>query len=150
MKTLPVYFYVQKLAPYSVDGGIIPFEKTLLNIGGAMNTTAGIFTAPQNGVYSFHFSGIAYYPSYGVRVNVVFSLLRNGNIVGSSSTSSNDDDAYYTHTVHSTIELRKGDTVAMSIQNLNGGAYLYDDNTNIRHTHFTGHLLHEKVATSMN
>jgi C1q-related factor len=46
VKSSPVYFYVQRNASYSLNGTTIPFNIERLNVGGGMNITSGIFTAP--------------------------------------------------------------------------------------------------------
>jgi len=52
-----VHFFVQRNRPWSNEGAI-PFQIEKLNIGGAIDVSTGIFTAPQDGVYHFSFSGM--------------------------------------------------------------------------------------------
>ena len=58
VKSSPVYFYVQRDQPYTLRGTTIPFNIELLNVGGGMNISSGIFTAPKSGIYFFSFTGI--------------------------------------------------------------------------------------------
>ena len=54
-----VHFFVQRdRATQANTEGVIPFQIEKLNIGGAINTSTGIFTVPKNGVYHFSFSGM--------------------------------------------------------------------------------------------
>ena len=41
----------------------IPFELDKVNIGGVMNSSSGVFTAPRNGRYFFSLSGVAKFAS---------------------------------------------------------------------------------------
>ena len=145
MKSLPVYFYAQKNAPHKVQGSRIPFELTRLNVGGAMNPSTGIFTAPRNGIYSFHFSGIAHYPPSSSMSIVRVALMLNGDIIGRSASDTNDNAAYFTHSLHSTLELKTGDKVWLNLDYVQSGAYWHDSHRH--YTHFTGYLLQENMAT---
>ena len=109
-----------------------------------MDATSGIFTAPRDGIYSFHFSGVAYYPQSERRSDVVLSLFLNGYAVGSSDTDIGPSThlSYHTHSLHSTLELKTGDQVWLSIGVLPTGGFLFDNTSH--YTHFTGHLLQEK------
>ena len=53
VKSSPVYFYVQRNTNFETKGTPIPFDVEILNVGGAMNSTSGKFTAPRNGT-NFH------------------------------------------------------------------------------------------------
>jgi hypothetical protein len=63
VKSSPVYFHVQRNASYSLNGTTIPFQIERLNVGGGMNITSGIFTAPKSGIYFFSFTGLKPTPS---------------------------------------------------------------------------------------
>jgi len=41
----------------SPNAGVINFNEMILNTGNALNLISGVFTAPVNGTYSFHFTG---------------------------------------------------------------------------------------------
>ena len=46
-----IYFYVQRYGILQVaKDGVIRFNKERLNIGGAMNISTGVFTAPKAGI----------------------------------------------------------------------------------------------------
>ena len=148
VKSTPVYFYVQKNMS-QLALGVVPFELTRLNIGGAIDVGSGIFTAPRDGVYSFQFSAVAYYPASSSRSDVMFSLIMNDNEIGRSLVASNDDSSVYTHSLQSTLDLKMGDRVWINLHYVSPGAYLCED-AGSHYTHFTGHLWQEKVASSYN
>lgn len=112
-----------------------------------MNASSGIFTAPRNGIYAFHLSGIFYYPTSTSRVDAYLSLMVNGDQIGRTAVHSHDDNSYYLHSLHSTLELRAGDEVWINIPYLSSGASLHDDFQ--RYTQFTGFLLQEKLNNNM-
>ena len=56
MKSLPVYFYVQKKFNLTKLNTRVPFEIERVNVGAAMNITTGTFTAPCTGHYFFSFN----------------------------------------------------------------------------------------------
>ena len=49
-----IYFYVQRHGNLPIaENGVIRFNKERLNIGGAMNISTGVFTAPKTDMYHF-------------------------------------------------------------------------------------------------
>ncbi len=56
VKSSPVHFYVQRRSQFAASNNYfqnIPFQVERLNIGGAMDLTSGVFTAPKAGIYEF-------------------------------------------------------------------------------------------------
>lgn len=50
---------MQKKQSFYITNSIIPFELETLNVGGAMNSENGVFTAPISVTYHFSFAAIA-------------------------------------------------------------------------------------------
>ena len=93
-----------------------------------MDLNTGVFTAPKEGFYHFHFSGKS--------PNVYHIYLRlNGENIGFAHSHTNSDYA----SIHSTLQLKKGDRVDLWL--LVGT--LYDDYAN--QAHFTGWLDQEEL-----
>lgn len=145
MKSLPVYFYVQKNAQRNVTG-IVTFELTRINVGEAMDASSGIFTAPRNGIYSFQLTGVELGPSASNYNQLRVALMLNGSQVGLSGTDQTGGPLQ-TYSLHSTLDLKAGDQLWISINAVSGGARLYDDSNH--YTHFSGHLLQEHLARSI-
>ena len=88
-----------------------------------MNATSGIFTAPRNGIYSFHFSCLSFHylsDSMGGDTDIEVSLMQNGKEIGRSQTritisttstlgSKDEFRMYDSKSLHSTLELKKGE-----------------------------------------
>ena len=55
VKSSPVYFHVQRNETYNFNGTTIPVQIEKLNVGGGMNITSGILTAPKSGILFFLF-----------------------------------------------------------------------------------------------
>ena len=145
VKSVPVYFYVQKTTSYTKVNFPITYEVARLNIGGAMNLGTGKFTAPREGTYFFSFSGNVRMGSTTKDGWVDIDLILNGNRVGRGKaqlTQGLSDDAY---SLQSTLHLQKGDQVWVA--NYRNRAYMYDDGAHS--THFTGWLLEEDIALSL-
>ena len=79
-KAISVSFSVGLNSSYSKVNTIIPYQWELLNTGGAMNISSGIFTAPVAGTYYFAYSGMRYYTA--AQSNV--ALQKNGVTIASS------------------------------------------------------------------
>ena len=83
MNEFPTMFYVIRKSSYSTTGTTIPFDTERFNSDDlAMNSTTGVFTAPEHGIYEFSFSCFVQWWEI-----VWISLRLNGNIVGSTTLS---------------------------------------------------------------
>ena len=151
VKSLPVYFYVQRSSVFNATNTPITFDTARLNNGGAMNLTSGIFTAPRTGTYFFSFIAIAVFPtSSSVIQGATVALHLNGNPIGygeaedvNTTYGQNDQLA-----LHSTLYLQAGDKAWIQIDGLQGsGVHLYNDLR--RFTHFNGWLLEEDISQSL-
>ncbi len=132
IKTSSVHFYVSRTSDYSSVNKVISYEVTHLNLGYAMNVGSGVFTAPKEGVYHFHFSGFGRnYLDIDIRLN-------RGNIARTYCAGSDD-----TCSIQSTLQLKKGDTVDLYLAR----GYL-DNNPTEQLTHFTGWLDEEDLVLS--
>ena len=58
VKSKSVYFYVQRTSEFSLSNVVLPFELEVVNVGGAMNISEGVFSAPVSGIYHFEFSAL--------------------------------------------------------------------------------------------
>ena len=155
VKSSPVYFYVQRTANFfNKTNTPIPFDTELLNVGGAMNSTSGKFTAPRDGIYSFSFTGLARLPASSLKVYLRVEMYLNGNSIGGGHA---DEVGTTTFSFQSTLELKKEDKIWLEIYDGPTGAsrlffqivfksfqqgYLYGSH----YTHFSGSLLEEKIA----
>jgi hypothetical protein len=120
----------------------------VVNEGNAMNLTTGKFTAPRPGIYFFSFTGLTDFPaSSSASLGVLLNL--NGNKIGTGyveegNTVATENSPF---TIQSTLNLKKGDQVWVSIFSMSSGASLYDNNSH--HTHFTGFMLQEEIVASL-
>jgi hypothetical protein len=150
VKSAPVHFYVQRNATFSTTG-TIPFELAVLNEGNAMNLTSGIFTAPVTGVYFFSFTGVARFPASTSYVYLNVGLYLNGGLIGEgraedANTVTNQFSPL--STLQSTMNLKKGDRVWVTITGMSSGAYLLEVG-DTHYTHFTGFMLEEEIVASL-
>ena len=147
VKTTPVHFYVQRNSNFKKESTPIPFDVARVNEGNAMDLTTGKFTAPAPGIYFFSFTGVArlesssdvYFDSY---------LYLNGNRIGTSDVRENYGpvDQFSPVTLQSTLSLKKGDRVWVTIDYTGSSTYLADNS--YHQTHFTGWMLEEEIVAS--
>jgi len=135
VKSSPVYFHVQRNETYTLTGTTIPFNIERLNVGGGMNITSGIFTAPKSGIYFFSFVGIKH-SSASRNLNV--DLLHNSSLITPTTTWVNADGAF-TVSLSSTLSLKSGDQIFLRL----ALGQLWDNQ--YRYTNFNGMMLQEEM-----
>lgn len=86
----------------------MPYEIEVTNLGKAIDTKAGIFIAPNAGVYFFAFSGVKYWN--GGETSVSQQL--NDKAVATSH-GTRPVEGGITMTLHSTLKLKKGDKISL-------------------------------------
>ena len=148
MKSVPVHFYVQRNSSFTPVGTPIPFELAVVNEGNAMNLKSGIFTAPRPGIYFFSFTGLAYLPASSY-VYLGVALYLNGGLIGMGFVEESNTAAYERSplTFQSSLNLKSGDQIWLTISSQSPGAYLLDNFNG--HTHFTGFMLQEDIVASL-
>lgn len=146
VKSLPVYFYVQRNSDLWASS-TITYQVEKLNVGGAMNLGSGKFTTPRTGNYFFSFTAIAFHQATKTDDALMsVSLKVNGNNIGSGKSSSEKKN-YGTYSIQSTLSLRTGDQVWVAINSDRDKSGLQDDGAHF--THFTGWLLEEDISQSL-
>jgi len=139
VKSSPIHFHVQRTTPFNGENKIVrPYEIGLLNQGGAMNTTSGVFKAPVNGIYYFSFRG-----QMNTKTLINFNYLylrKNGNIV---ATSISNFGMWQTKSLECTLRLKKYDQVDVK-KGPNEGEL--GGNVKEHLTHFSGRLLEEDLT----
>jgi len=134
IKTIDVHFYVQRNAAFSAVNAKIPFEVEKLNVGGAMNKTTGVFTAPVSGTYHFEYTGVKDSSS----TSLLISLQKNGAHIGHAWTEAGNSAS-----LSASLKLRTGETVNLY---KSGGGSLHDKQ--YHSTHFTGWLVDEDLVVA--
>lgn len=109
VKSSPVYFFVKKKADHHILNNPIPFEIEKTNIGSAIDTETGLFTAPKPGIYNFVFSSIR----YNLGEETMIYLQRNGKSIAFGYASGNVFKGGLTMALVSTLKLEKGDRVSL-------------------------------------
>lgn len=149
MKSLHVYFYVQRRHSFDKTNTPIPFEFERLNIGEAMNLTSGKFTAPRNGIYSFSFIGLAYFPASSSNHELSVKLYLNNNYIARGYAD--ELGTGYQHdslSLESTLNLQAGDQIWLQIDTMEKGTNLFESGGNYQN-HFSGWLLQENISQSL-
>jgi len=143
VKSSPVHFFVTRTTNWNTPG-TMPFQKEYLNLGSGMNINTGVFTTPKAGIYIFSFNGIGSETSSGLAGWGGVNLQRNGADVseGVSRILGATSDTLSTVSVHGTLKLNKGDTVA--IRHEQGTMFSNADSQ----VHFTGSLIEEDLVIS--
>ncbi|XP_057373186.1 uncharacterized protein LOC130694058 [Daphnia carinata] len=157
IKTKSIYFYVQKDKHFTERNVPLPFERSIANIGWAMDLGSGVFTAPVNGTYFFSFAGLAQFPMLTgpdpvpVQRELGANLYKNGGRIAISQVNKGYlvyPDNLSPITLQSTISLQAGDKVWIQIYIGISGGFLYGDRqwrNPGSHTHFNGWLLEEEI-----
>ena len=145
-------FYVQRNYGFDRTETLIPFDREVLNVGGAMNLTSGIFTAARTGKYFFSFTGLAFLPGYSssrVYINIV--LYKESDLIkdyvgrGFSDENNIEDPGYETFSLQSILYLKARDNIWLQINDMSHGVYLSGG----AYTHFNGWLLEEEISHSL-
>ncbi|XP_057365634.1 uncharacterized protein LOC130686489 [Daphnia carinata] len=158
IKTKPTYFYVQKDKNFAERNVPLPFEITIVNIGGAMDLPSGVFTAPVNGTYFFSFAGLAQFPMLTgpdpvpVQRELGANLYKNGERIAISQVNIGYlvyPDNRSPITLQSTVSLGARDKVWIQLSIGISGGFLYDERHSEvdqgSHSHFNGWLLEEEI-----
>ncbi|XP_046458979.1 complement C1q tumor necrosis factor-related protein 2-like [Daphnia pulex] len=151
VKSAPVHFYVQRNSSFFREKTPIPFELAVVNEGNAMNLTSGIFTAPKPGIYFFSFKGLAFLKSSSY-AELTSYLYFNGNRIGSSYVDHQNKSVnqWSPVTLQSTLNLKKGDQVWVTINHYGSPSYLHeDDHRYTRYTHFMGWMSEEEIVAAL-
>ena len=120
---------------------MIPYEVEQLNIGGAMNLTSGIFTAPVNGRYHFSFTSYLYWNSFSSIDSSIVVYLRLKGVSIATSFAQLSGGSGGNVPIVATLNLAKGDTVDTYL----GYSGSITGNI-IKYIHFTGILLEEDLV----
>ncbi|XP_052072522.1 heavy metal-binding protein HIP-like [Mytilus californianus] len=83
---------------------VVVVDQIVLNIGKAYNTLNGLFTCPEDGVYSFTWAAMTS-PNSSFESDFVV----NGKIVAGNLASSHNDNEYQPTTKTVVVQLKKGD-----------------------------------------
>ena len=135
VKSSPVYFHVQRNSTYTLNGTTIPFQIERMNVGGGMNITSGIFTAPKSGIYFFAFIAIK---DWLVDVVLDVDLYHNSNRI-TRAFGNSAANGHFTVALTSTLSMNSGDQI--SLQLVRGPMY----DSWAYHTNFNGMLLQEEM-----
>ena len=132
-----VYFYVQKSQDAPRTTTALTFEVERLNVGSAMNSKTGVFTAPVDGHYFFTFTCISNFGYDGDGGALRVQLLQDGVAVGTAAAR----EPLNTATMQSLLKLTKGTKLTLSLARSDPESPGLRDRPDKLETHFTGMLL---------
>lgn len=135
-----VNFFAQKNTSFSNADNTIPFDTAILNVGNAMNTATGVFTAPVAGIYHFEFSGMT-----SEKLNVI--LKKNGDDIASTAADFsfwNGNSFYSGISLACSLQLSANDNVSLYL--FGPGSLYQNDTVAVPNTHFTGWLVTADAA----
>lgn len=147
VKSSPIYFNVQTSGYIETLNTPVIFGFENLNVGGAMNLTSGIFTAPRTGKYFFSLNGAAAIKccdgSQQQYLQIV--LYANATVLHGVKADEWTDSDHYEEplTIQVTVHLQAGDQVWVQISSRSEGASL--DFLSL----FTGWLVEEDITQSL-
>ncbi|XP_046632890.1 uncharacterized protein LOC124312428 [Daphnia pulicaria] len=154
VKSKPVYFHVQRLfSVFNQSKTPISFDTERINVGEAMNTSSGIFTAPVTGKYFFSYTGTVLFPKAMYRINFNVGLMKNGNdpyrnviAAAHADSISTTDVQFETFAMVATQHLVKGDRIWVEVYPLlEPGVIMFFSWA----TQFNGFLLEEDISQSI-
>ncbi len=148
IKSAPIYFFVRrnKQDTFVQANTTIIFDEELVNVGGAMDTSTGKFTATTTGTYFFNLNGLAWLPESSYRLLLYIALKLNGkDITYCHANSFALRGTWKAFSLPSTLRLKKGDQIWFEINQLSPGISLNGKG----YTQFTGGLLEEEVFASL-
>ncbi len=139
VKSLPegVIFYAQRSSLFSQMNAVIPFDRVLMNEGGGLNGSSGVFRAPKPGIYRFLFHGVKAW-DHSAPLHILLRV--NGVNVGNAYAHHYENVGFLPVGVHSVVKLKTGDEVILFKVGEGG---LYDDDT--PDTHFSGWLVEDEL-----
>jgi len=93
------------------DQDVLKFDTISLNMGGSFDASNGVFTAPKSGVYRFIFKGMVRVIKDQQLAGFHIELNQNGNVIGNSLISSEDQVTM----IETTVNLDKGDKIFLTV-----------------------------------
>lgn len=133
-------FYAYGTANTPSSGSTIVFPTTQVNVGGAYNTSTGVFTAPIAGVYIFFTSNIGNTSSTVWRTNFRYNgtdifQFRNPTTASGSAYATNSVGLY-------SVEMAVNDTMSIYVTSDDGTAYYPGGaSTTNDYWYFSGYLI---------
>ena len=116
---------------------VLPFDIERLNVGGAMDLEAGVFTVPVDGIYHFEFSAMKEYSD----TNAIYVYLQLNGVNIGMSYATNLPNYLSLNGISASLRLKIGDEVRLykTTGTLNDSPI----------THFTGWLVEEDLVLTV-